>query len=285
MSNLLILLIDNITIRNFLTFRPITLELGKYNLFIGKNGSGKSILLKRLVGVIPHDPNDDLIIVQNTKETNLKNLSRISDMKYVSENRPSTNFSHINLDIGRNHPIEDTSRPLETIWRDDKFREQINKFTQNIFDRKIIDTKTPQEGVGIFYKKNNIDIPPSLDGFGIINSMKVLQVLLTSNESIVALEEPTIGFNPSITSKFLEYLVKNAPDDKQFIFTSQDFVLIIEFIKLFKTRDDFKIFKFEENRNQITITEVTELESIATDMSDSFPTKEDIELISKIFLK
>jgi len=82
---------DRLIVKNFGPLKDVDIELNKINLFIGENGSGKSILGKILTIILNsfvHE-NTDEKIKQNFKNYNIDFIENVSYIKYIAQNKTS----------------------------------------------------------------------------------------------------------------------------------------------------------------------------------------------------
>lgn len=105
-------------VKNFGPLKDINIELNKTNLFIGENGSGKSVLAKLITIVTSFDKYSEKIFEEFTK----------LDIDFISENT-FIEFTGIeNLFTIKNKKIKYGSKVLETISIIDKNKKLLNTF-------------------------------------------------------------------------------------------------------------------------------------------------------------
>lgn len=280
-------MIEELHIKKLENFRSTKISFAKYNIFLGKNGEGKSFLMKMLTDNSQIANLEGVTIIKNGNEFRANRVNGDNKSLYVPETRVYPHFSNINLNIstGGFHDIQ-PSNVFSNLWRDKEFRKKYSIIFQKLFDREVVADVNSESGAHLFYKHGLIPKNPQQDGYGILNHMQLYHILLNPNYNEFLIEEPTFGFHMSLVKSFVTDLISEQFNKKQYIFSSQDLVFILEFIKLWQERDDCKIFKFDSIDGKMTVAEVTELEAIASSMSDDeFPTVQDINLLKTIFIR
>lgn len=203
-----------------------TLKLKKFNLFIGKNGSGKS--------------------------RTLTNIAENLGVKIIDEGR----------DLGRKttyQPYTDlpNSRITSGIYDfDDDSTRSLNEDIKQIFNRTVLNGPYyEQSRIPLYRKGKRLQVPVSSDGKGIAFSRDLLEFahMRTAN-SILCVEEVSLGLYPGIVKKFLDILFSRLGEkNMQFFGTSQDVFVSLYFLEKFYDENfnfidnpDYQIYKFKE---------------------------------------
>jgi len=276
-------LIKNITINDFPPFKKgITIELSTFNLFTGKNGSGKTRFLKefdRNVNAnIQNDKTSPMTIQTNSKKylSNYIQEERFSQVRDLAVDIPQNFLDKINAgEFFANYALTD-----ELVKKFNyEFSSQIN--------RKLIVSKSEGKGQYAEFEKNGKRIRPNDDGFGILNLILLFQFPVKAKEnSITIIEEPTIGLYPALSDPFLTILADSIiGKNKQLICTSHDIFTMLHFINKMQKFPEYKLFRFyEDGNNEINIQpyDSTQINNFVTDFFGDFPTTDQLKSLQML---
>ena len=118
---------DRLIVKNFGPLKDIDIELNKINLFIGENGSGKSVLAKLITILLDYEELSDKKFINDLKYYNINFLNENTEIKFLIENENI--FEYINGKIVYNNLINTLEVTLKPI------KEEIKNIIYNIKDR------------------------------------------------------------------------------------------------------------------------------------------------------
>ncbi len=278
-------LIKKITINDFIPFKKgSVLELAQINLFVGKNGSGKSRLLTELARCMANRRNDNktLDIDKDTPDPHEKFF------RYVKEDRsPEIRDMNLTTPIDTSWNNLRPQEPFSNFTLDSEMINNFNKIFSEDFNRYLKISKEIGKGEHATYTKNGIGISPNEDGFGLSNIVYLYQFpYLAPKDSTVVIEEPTVGLYPALSDLLLDTFTELAIDNGiQMIYTSHDVFTMLYFLSKRSEHEEFRIFRFTDD-GEITIKsfEIKETNDFLNDFFGSFPSVGQIKIL-KDFLK
>ena len=167
----------------------------KINTIIGKSGSGKSTILKMIIGLIP--PNKGKILFDNT------NITQI-DLNYLRKN-----ISVVSQDV----KLFNSSVYSNISYGNNTNKEKINKLLNN-FKIMNIYRNLPKD----------LDSNVGVNGSNLSNGQRQLILILRSylqNKRIFILDEPTTSLDPK-TKEIILNIIKNISKNKTTIIVTHD---------------------------------------------------------------
>src|SRR5258708_4952958 len=284
--------IFNIEFNNFRSIDEEGLQLDdlkKYNLFIGKNNSGKSNIIK----IIPFL--GDLIAqienVQNSFNPSVNNsLAKMTDLFYNGKDNAFLSVTFLITDKEKEDFV--SGIPKDSHFHAELFNKPENKITLKFnlhpnsngtaIDYQLLNfvwadvflLDYPNKSI----RKNDVDLVPSDDQLNIEetngrimsykswgSSLEELLVLVVSifsspKESIIALEEPEIHLDPFMQRRLMDFLMKT---DHQYFISSHSNVLINSFATDSSTM--FRVYKKDSSTKCIEASGV-ELQGVLDDL-------------------
>ena len=277
------------------------MEFKRFNLFIGKNGSGKSLVLQNIVKEVSEvtdtdDPSLNEIFEKSineninkyyTKDGKSNIVMKSNDNgvynKYILISEDSKTDMQIDPDIDEGDMT--LHHPFASLEYDEDMRSTVNKKFETIFGRKVENKYNSNNRKEAKFKKNNVLVSPQDDGHGILTALPVISFL--SQKTIpdtIAIEEPTKFLHPSIIPNYLNLLMELIhKKESQLFITTHDIITALYFFKSFSNGDDnIAIFKFEDESNVISIYPINR-DNYESNLSD-FISPFQVETYSK-FLK
>ena len=161
-------MIEKIHIQNFKSIYDLELEVGRVNLFIGENGSGKSNLLEALVFVSASESNmlvNEFLVSRGLRVPEPK-LMRSA---FFEEDRNSSII--VNINYGKNITIKYLFRNINqpySRW------ETVRTFDNDIYHYQNFLIYSPENtALRVFEKENQIQ-PLGINGEGLLKLLKVI---------------------------------------------------------------------------------------------------------------
>ncbi|GDX51211.1 ABC transporter ATP-binding protein [Bacteroidota bacterium] len=169
---------ENVVLNDF----NVSLEKGKNLVILGRSGSGKSVLLKCIMGLEKPDSGKVEVFGKNIPELNQKNLDAI---------RKKIGF------LFQGSALYDSMTVKENL--EFPMRQEINKNSRNEIDERI---KKALKSVGLPGTENMM--PTELSG-GMKKRIGLARAIIR-NPEIILYDEPTAGLDP-VTGKEISHLI------------------------------------------------------------------------------
>jgi len=284
-------ILENALLRHVIPFRHSELSFKQFNLFIGKNGSGKSNLFKLLsrnYGTSkPTKEDSDVELSFSDKsvielEQNANDIHSFFSIE-VPYQKNSIFFPEVTAITQRIQPASAFSQmePFTKLEYDDELMKEINKRLSLLFGREIQIRSIEQRGRVPFYKKNGVYINPDNDGTGIKTSFPLIELLLFQKNTMIFVEEPTAFLHPSVIPDYLKIIFElTALGDNQLFMTTHDILTSLQFFKgIYEKNPNISIHRFEDNYGEINITSIDQ-ENVSGSLDEflgNFPFPKDIE--------
>ena len=262
------IILENALLRHVIPFRHSELSFKQFNLFIGKNGSGKSNLFKLLsrnYGTSTPIEKDPDVELSFSDESVIKLEQNSQDIyQFISLDKPyqknSIFFPEVTTITQRIQPSSAFSQmePFTKLEYDDDLMNEINKKLSLLFGREIQIRSIEQRGRVPFYKKNGVYINPDNDGTGIKTSFPLIELLLFQKNTMIFVEEPTAFLHPSIIPDYLKIIFElTTLGNNQLFMTTHEILTSLQFFKgIYEKNPNISIHRFEDNFGEINITSI-----------------------------
>lgn len=285
------IILTNALLRHVIPFRHSELSFKQFNLFIGKNGSGKSSLMRFLSSNFAKgnsqkdDPDAELSFFDGNTVKIEQGPQDIYHFYSVGEysKRESVFFPEITALAQQIQPVSDFQQtaPFTKLEYDDKLMNEVNKKLSELFGREIRIRSMEQRGRVPFFKKNNEYINPDFDGTGIKTSFPLIELLLFTKNTMIFVEEPTAFLHPSIIPDYLKIIFElTTIGNNQLFMTTHEILTSLQFFKgIYEKNDNVSIHRFEDNFGEINITTIDQ-DNVTGSLSDflgNFPFPADIQ--------
>ncbi len=277
-------MINEVIINEFPPFKKdTTLEFAQINLFVGKNGSGKTRFLRELERCVNGNISNG-----NTFEIT-KDVGNLREPFYrITEERSSqVRDRGLQTPTTVNAHGKNTQDLFSNYTLSDELKKQFNYEFSSLINRTLIISKGEGKGVYAEYEKNGFERRPNEDGFGILNMIYLYQFpYLAPEKSIISIEEPTIGLYPALSEPFLTILTESViGKNKQLIYTSHDVFTMLYFINNVRQHSEYKLFRFyEDQKNEINIEsyDSKKINDFTSDFFGDFPKEGQIKSLKTL---
>jgi energy-coupling factor transport system ATP-binding protein len=227
---------------------------GEYLAIVGHNGSGKTTIMKNLLGILHPNTGDILINNRNTKETEISKL--ILDIGYVFQNPDNQLF-------------------CDTVREEIQFGPKNNNFKPSLIDElteKVLDI------VGL--RERQSEHPFSLSRGQ--RQRLAVATMLVSNPKIILLDEPTTGLDERDLRGILELMQELVEfHDGTLIMVTHDMEVVAKYAtrvivvaegEIVLNGDPDEIFKNNADKLEILKLKPTIISSITTNlMNEGMP--------------
>jgi len=127
---------DRLIVKNFGPLKDVDIELNKINLFIGENGSGKSVLAKIITIILNFSKSKENDMLKKFKEYNINYISENSIISFYSEDKLIIELKNKNFFLNQN--IKKIKEQLQAIKPDIEYL--ISTFSDHIHVDEIFGT-------------------------------------------------------------------------------------------------------------------------------------------------
>ena len=250
-------------VKNFGVLRDIDIELNHTNLFIGDNGSGKSVLAKLITIVTNEVPekilgqfkefNVDFIsnktVILFKEDENLLLHIEGGKLKYHQPSKYKKNLESLdNIEVldGLESQYIPAERNLISIFNQSisnilsakiplpdtllKFSSEYNKARKEIKELSLLNMKyVNKNGNDLIYynDKNYLSLENSSSGMQTALPMYLTLKYFSSSYSHIIIEEPELNLFPKTQIEAVKYIIENTTKNDSYIMTHSPYVLSI----------------------------------------------------------
>jgi len=241
----------NLTVKNFGVLKDINIELNKTNLFIGDNGSGKSVLAKLITIVTNEVPKSFL---NQFKEFNIDFITDRTVIKFTDNKDLLLHIEDSKLKYHNNKAVVDkfesqyipAERNLISIFNQSisnivlakiplpntllKFAGEYNKARKEIKELNLLNMKyMNKNGSDVIYydECNYLSLENSSSGMQTALPMYLTLKYFSSSYSHIIIEEPELNLFPKSQIEAIKYIIETTTQNDSYIMTHSPYVLSI----------------------------------------------------------
>jgi len=254
----------NLIVKNFGVLQDIDIELGKTNLFIGDNGSGKSVLAK-LITIITSYNNYSVTLLEEFTKFNINFIKDDTFIQYsdcdkvvftITNKKINFSSAHISVDsilpkkiVSQYIPAE---RNLISIFNQSisniviakiplpdtllKFAGEYNKARKEIKELNLLNMKYVNKNGNdvIYYNDDNyLSLENSSSGMQTALPMYLTLKYFSSSYSHIIIEEPELNLFPKTQVEAIKYIIETTTNNDSYIMTHSPYILSILNVLLF----------------------------------------------------